>query len=113
MVHLAHGIGRYRGLELLEKDQVKQEHLCIECDGGTKIYVPATRMDLVQRYVGGTKRSPQLAKIGGKSWIKQRAAAEEAIQDMAAEMLEVQAQRSSLPGITFGPDTTWQVEFEQ
>lgn len=113
VVHLAHGIGRYRGLELLEKDQVKQEHLCIEFDGGTKIYVPATRMDLVQRYVGGTKRSPQLAKIGGKSWIKQRAAAEEAIQDMAAEMLEVQAQRSSLPGITFGPDTTWQVEFEQ
>ncbi len=113
VVHLAHGIARYRGLVLVDKDQVKQEHLCLEFDGGTKVYVPATRMDLVQRYIGGSKRSPQLAKLGGKAWQKQRAAAEEAIQDMAAEMLQVQAQRSSLPGITFGPDTHWQLEFEQ
>jgi transcription-repair coupling factor (superfamily II helicase) len=113
VVHLAHGIGRFRGLSLVDKDQVKQEHLCIEFDGGTKLYVPATRMDLVQRYVGGAKKSPGLARLGGKTWIKQRAAAEEAIQDMAAEMLQAQAQRSSLPGITFGPDTHWQLEFEQ
>ncbi|MDP1563461.1 MAG: transcription-repair coupling factor [Pirellulaceae bacterium] len=113
VVHLAHGIGRFRGLALLDKDNVKQEHLCLEFDGGTKLYVPATRMDLVQRYVGGTKKSPALARLGGKAWLKQRAAAEEAIQDMAAEMLQVQAQRAAMPGITFGPDTHWQAEFEQ
>lgn len=113
VVHLAHGIGRFRGLALLDKDNVKQEHLTLEFDGGTKLYVPATRMDLVQRYVGGTKKSPTLARLGGKAWIKQRAAAEEAIQDMAAEMLQAQAQRASMPGITFGPDTHWQLEFEQ
>lgn len=113
VVHLAHGIGRFRGLALLDKDNVKQEHLCLEFDGGTKLYVPATRMDLVQRYVGGTKKSPSLARLGGKAWLKQRAAAEEAIQDMASEMLQVQAQRAAMPGITFGPDTHWQAEFEQ
>ncbi len=113
VVHLAHGIGRYRGLVLVDKEQVKQEHLSIEFDGGTKLYVPATRMDLVQRYIGGGKKSPTLARIGSKTWGKQRAAAEEAIQDMAAEMLQVQAQRRSMPGITFGPDTHWQLEFEQ
>ena len=113
VVHLAHGIGRFRGLALLDKDNVKQEHLCLEFDEGTKLYVPATRMDLVQRYVGGTKKSPNLARLGGKSWLKQRAAAEEAIQDMAAEMLQVQAQRAAVPGITFGADTHWQAEFEQ
>jgi len=113
VVHLAHGIGRFRGLSLLKKDNVEQEHLAIEFYGGTKIYVPATKMDLIQRYVGGTKRSPVLARVGSKSWIKQKEAAEEAIQDMAAEMLQVQAQRSLLPGIRLGPDTTWQAEFEQ
>lgn len=113
VVHLAHGIGRFRGLSLLDKDDVEQEHLCIEFHGGTRIYVPATKMDLVQRYVGGTKRSPNLARVGGKTWIKQKEAAEEAIRDMAAEMLQMQAQRSSLPGIRFGLDTNWQSEFEQ
>lgn len=113
VVHLAHGIGRFRGLSLLDKDGVQQEHLCIEFHGGTRIYVPATKMDLIQRYVGGTKRSPNLAKVGGKSWIKQKEAAEEAIRDMASEMLQMQAQRHSLPGIRFQNDTHWQAEFEQ
>lgn len=113
VVHLAHGIGRFRGLSLLNKDGVEQEHLCVEFHGGTRIYVPATKMDLVQRYVGGTRRSPQLARVGGKSWIKQKEAAEEAIRDMASDMLQMQAQRTSLPGIRFAGDTSWQVEFEQ
>lgn len=113
VVHLAHGIGRFRGLSLLNKDNVEQEHLIIEFYGGTKIYVPATKMDLVQRYIGGSSRSPNLARVGSKSWQKQKAAAEEAIQDMASEMLQVQAQRSSLPGIRMGGDTHWQAEFEQ
>lgn len=113
VVHLAHGIGRFRGLVLLEKDGVEQEHLVVEFYGGTKIYVPATKMDLIQRYIGGSKKSPALAKIGGKSWLKVKDAAEDAIRDMAAEMLEVQAQRSLRPGIRFNPDTHWQMEFDQ
>ena len=66
VVHLAHGIGRYRGLQLIEKQGQHEEHLEIEFDGGTKIYVPAIKIDLVQKYVGGTKTRPTLAKIGGK-----------------------------------------------
>jgi transcription-repair coupling factor (superfamily II helicase) len=113
VVHLAHGIGRYRGLRLIEKQGQAEEHLEIEFDGGTKIFVPAVKIDLVQKYVGGTKTRPALAKIGGKSWLKQKQAAEVAVQDLAAEMLEMQAIRASRPGISFGPDTDWQREFDR
>ncbi len=112
VVHLAHGIGRYRGLRLIEKQGQAEEHLEIEFDGGTKIYVPAVKIDLVQKYVGGSKTRPSLAKIGGKSWLKQKMAAEVAVRDLAVEMLDMQAIRASRPGITFGPDTDWQREFD-
>ncbi|WP_417738671.1 transcription-repair coupling factor [Rosistilla oblonga] len=112
VVHLSHGIGLYRGLELLEKHGQKLEHLAIEFDGGTKIYVPATRIGLIQRYIGGNKSRPRLAKIGGQSWTKNKKAAESAVTDMASELLELQAQRSARRGIAFPPDSNWQRLFE-
>lgn len=113
IVHLAHGIGRFRGLKMLQKDGQLTEHLELEFHGGTRIYVPASKIDLVQKYIGGTKTRPVLAKIGGKAWAKQRQAAEKAVADMASEMLELQALRAASPGIAFKPDTHWQHEFEQ
>ncbi len=113
IVHLAHGIGRYRGLKMLDKDGQETEHLELEFYGGTRIYVPASKIDLVQKYVGGSKSRPVLARIGGKAWLKQKAAAEEAVNDMACEMIELQAHRRSRPGISFKLDTEWQHEFEQ
>ena len=112
VVHLAHGIGRYRGLKLIDKQGQAEEHLEIEFDGGTKIYVPAVKIDLVQKYVGGTKTRPVLAKIGGKSWVRQKQAAEAAVHDLASEMLEMQAIRASRPGIALTPDSDWQREFD-
>jgi transcription-repair coupling factor (superfamily II helicase) len=112
VVHLSHGIGVYRGTELLEKSGQKAEHLILEFDGGTKLYVPSTKIELVQRYVGGTKSRPKLAKIGGISWAKQKKAAERAVQDMAVELLELQARRRSQPGITFSADSIWQNQFD-
>ena len=112
VVHLAHGIGRYRGLKQISKNGQFEEHLEIEFDGGTRIYVPAIKIDLVQKYVGGSKTRPTLAKIGGKTWVKQKEAAEAAVKDLAVEMLEVQAMRSSRPGIAFTVDSEWQREFD-
>ncbi len=113
IVHLSHGIGRFRGLKMLDKDGQLTEHLELEFYGGTKIYVPATKIDLVQKYIGGSKTRPVLAKIGGKSWAKQKASVESAIMDLASEMIELQAVRDGRPGIAFGRDTEWQSEFEQ
>lgn len=112
VVHLSHGIGRYRGMRLLEKEGQSEEHLVLEFHGGTKIYVPASKIELVQKYVGGSKTKPTLAHIGGKSWTRQKQAAEEAVNDLAVEMLELQARRAARPGIGFGPDTPWQQEFD-
>jgi transcription-repair coupling factor (superfamily II helicase) len=112
VVHLAHGIGRYRGLRLLEQDGRSEEHLELEYSGGTKIYVPAAKIELVQKYVGGTRGRPVLAHIGGKAWVKQKEAAQRAVTDLAAEMIELQAARDARPGIAFPPDTEWQREFD-
>ncbi len=112
VVHLSHGIGLYRGLKQLEKNGQHLEHLTIEFDGGTKIYVPTSRIGLVQRYVGGTKTQPRLAKIGGQSWQRQKQAAESAVSDMAVELLEMQAERTTRQGIIFDGDNTWQRQFD-
>ncbi|MFK8111779.1 MAG: DEAD/DEAH box helicase, partial [Rubripirellula sp.] len=112
VVHLSHGIGLYRGLKHIEKNGQHLEHLTLEFDGGTKIYVPASRIGLVQRYVGGTKTQPRLAKIGGQAWSRQKKAAESAVTDMAVELLEMQAARTARRGITFDTDNPWQRQFD-
>ncbi len=112
VVHLVHGIGRYRGMQVLKRENQIEDHLTIEFHGKTKVFVPATKIDLVQKYVGATKARPRLATIGGAQWQKKRKAAESAVTDMAAELLEVQAQRAARPGIAFLPDTEWQQNFD-
>jgi transcription-repair coupling factor (superfamily II helicase) len=112
VVHLAHGIGRYRGLRLIDKQGQKEEHLEIDFDGGTKIFVPAIKIDLVQKYIGGAKSRPTLAKVGGKTWLRQKKEAEGAVIDLAVEMLEMQALRRARPGIAFNLDSEWQRAFD-
>ncbi len=72
VVHLSHGIGRYRGIKKLKADDQMQEHLAIEFDGGVMVYVPVSLIHLVQKYVGAAKASPPLSKLGGTSWAKKK-----------------------------------------
>lgn len=113
VVHVAHGIARYRGLKLLDKQGRTEEFLELEFAESTRIYVPASAIELVQKYVGGGKTAPKLAKIGGTLWAKQKRAVERAVADMAADMLQIQAVRAERPGRAFPPDTSWQIAFEQ
>jgi transcription-repair coupling factor (superfamily II helicase) len=113
VVHVSHGIGRYKGLKLLEKHGRTEEFLDIEFAESTRIYVPASCIELVQKYVGGTKLAPKLAKIGGASWEKQKLAVQRAVADMAADMIRLQAVRESRPGVPFPSDTPWQRQFEE
>jgi transcription-repair coupling factor (superfamily II helicase) len=112
VVHVAHGIARYRGLKLLEKNGQVEEHLALEFFGGTKLYVPSSKIGLVQKYVGGAKTRPTLARLGGRMWGHQKEKVQEAIGDLAAEMLDLQAARASRPGISFPDDSDWQQEFD-
>ena len=84
----------------------------LEFFGGTKLYVPSSKIGLVQKYVGGAKSRPTLARLGGRLWTHQKEKVQEAVGDLAAEMLELQASRASRPGITFPADTDWQQEFD-
>ncbi len=112
VVHVAHGIGRYLGLRHLEKEGHVEEHLELEFREGTKLYVPASKIELVQKYVGASKSRPHLSRIGGRRWTRLKQQAEEAVTDLAADMLDVQAQRACAPGISFPVDTEWQNEFD-
>lgn len=112
VVHLSHGVGRYRGLEYIDKGGQQTEHLAVEFADETRIYVPAVRIHLIQKYVGGTKTRPRLAKIGGKAWVKQKKAAELAVVDLASDMIDLQANREARAGLQFAPDSEWQREFD-
>jgi transcription-repair coupling factor (superfamily II helicase) len=111
VVHLTHGIGRYRGMKLLEKDERAEEHLAVEFRDSIVVYVPVSLIHLVQKYVGATRAVARLSKVGGKSWVKKKQKAEEAVADLAADMLRLQATRASRPGIAYPEDSHWQHEF--
>ncbi|MBS0204451.1 MAG: transcription-repair coupling factor [Planctomycetes bacterium] len=112
VVHLSHGISRFRGMELQKKGDVLEEHLVLEFADGLKMYVPTALIHLVQKYVGGAKASPELSKIGGTSWTNKKRRVAEAVGDMAADMLKLQAERDQKPGLACPPDSHWMEEFE-
>jgi transcription-repair coupling factor (superfamily II helicase) len=112
VVHVGHGIARYRGLELLERNGQKEEHLVLEFQERTKLYVPSSKIGLVQKYVGGVKGRPTLAKLGGRRWEQQKGKVQQAVTDLAVDMIELQAARAAQPGIAFPVDTEWQREFD-
>jgi transcription-repair coupling factor (superfamily II helicase) len=119
VVHVSHGIARYRGMRMLDRasgvalaPRGAEEHLTLEFRDGVLLYVPASKIDLVQKYVGGTRTEPELSKLGGTSWQSKKDRVEAAVLDLASEMVDLQAMRQSQPGITFPPDSDWQREFE-
>jgi len=112
IVHLSHGIGRYRGMKLLEKEGQQEEHMDLEFREGLHLFVPVSLIHLVQKYVGGGKSAPELSKVGGTGWAKKKQKVAEAVSDMAADMLKLQAERDSKPGLACPPDSRWMEEFE-
>ena len=111
VVHLTNGIGRFRGLKILDQKGQKEEHLELEFGGGIRVFVPASLIHLVQKYVGATKAAPTLSKLGTAGWAKKKQQAAEAVKDMAADMLRLQALRQSEPGLPHPPPTDYVEEF--
>ncbi|MCB9838742.1 MAG: transcription-repair coupling factor [Phycisphaeraceae bacterium] len=117
VVHADHGVGKFVGLRTMERAKVasagaSEEFLTIEFARRSRLHVPMTQIDKVQRYVGGFSGAPPLSTIGGKKWGAQKQRVAEAVKDLAAEMLRVQAARAALPGVRYPEDTPWQKEFE-
>lgn len=112
VVHIEHGIGKYLGLYEIEFDGRLQEVLAVEYANKARLYVPVSQAHLLSRYVGVGHRRPELHVLGGRRWRREKEAAEKAIQDFAATLLETQARRETMEGHAFAPDTPWQHEFE-
>ena len=110
VVHLDHGVGRYGGLVTLDTGGLKAEYLLINYANESKLYVPVGSLYLISRYVGGSDETAPLHKLGNESWAKMRQKAAEKIRDVAAELLDVYAQREVKKGFEFKYDRE---EFQQ
>ena len=104
VVHLDHGVGRYGGLVTLENGGIKAEYLLLTYANDAKLYVPVANLHLISRYVGGADESAPLHKLGSDAWSKARRKAAEKIRDVAAELLDVYAQREAQKGFAFKYD---------
>ena len=117
VVHAHHGIGRFEGMRKMPVDGVEKDYIKIAYAGGDSLYVPATQLDLVSKYIGGggqdESRPMKLNKLGGTDWTKQKARAKAAAKDLAKGLIALYAERQRRPGFAFSPDSPWQREFEE
>ncbi len=112
VVHVAHGIAKFTGIQTISKDGRTEEYLTLRFAENATLHVPAARINLIQKYIGGFHGHPQLSRLGSGAWEKQKAKVSEAVMDMAAELIDVQAARQAEQGLAYPPDTEWQREFE-
>ncbi len=135
VVHRDHGIAQFMGLRLMQPRAVKraekvvlpgekrkarkkkeesleEEFLTLQFSGGALLHVPATKIDQVQKYIGGFRGKPTLSALGGTRWKKQKEQVSESVRDLAGELLRVRAAREAMPGVRYPADTAWQHEFE-
>jgi transcription-repair coupling factor (superfamily II helicase) len=114
VVHMDHGIGRFRGTELVRLGAEEFETIVIEYAGGELLRVPVHRVDLVERWTSEREDAapPKVHKIGGKEWSRTKGRTQKAIEEMTGELLELYAAREAAVGFAFSPDTRWQREME-
>ena len=114
VVHEAHGIGRFCGVEQMKLDGVIKDYIKIAYQGTDALYVPATQLDMVSKYIGAGEDSPvKLSRLGGDSWEKTKKKAKAAAKDLAEGLIKLYAERKRRPGYAFSPDSPWQQEFEE
>lgn len=111
IVHIDHGVGRYLGLETMVIQGETNEFLLIEYAQGDKLYVPVSALHLVSRYTGATAENAPLHKLGSDKWEKAKRKAAEKVHDVAAELLDIYAQREAQPGYAFKTDEQQYLEF--
>lgn len=104
VVHLEHGVGRYAGLTTLEAGGITAEYLMLTYAGDAKLYVPVSSLHLISRYSGGAEESAPLHKLGSDAWSRARQKAAEKVRDVAAELLDIYAQRAAKQGFAFKHD---------
>jgi transcription-repair coupling factor (superfamily II helicase) len=112
VVHAEHGIGRFLGLREIAQGEHQGDYMLLEYAGEAKLYVPLTRMDLVQKFRGAGEQAPALDRLGGVTWTRTKSRVKAKMRDMADELLKLYAQRKLAEGFGFSRDGNWQREFE-
>jgi len=113
VVHVEHGIAQYQGLKEIVQDGLSIEFMILEFAEAAKLYVPLTRLDLIQKYRStDSGPAPVLNRLGSQQWTKTKARVRKAMQDMAAELLKLYAERHTAQGTAFSLDNEFQREFE-
>jgi transcription-repair coupling factor (superfamily II helicase) len=113
IVHVDHGVGRFRGLQRIPFGETEREVMEIEYGTGGKLLMPMENLNLIQKYSGGDDAQPQLDKLGGTTWARKKASVKKAMRDMADELLKLYATRQMVHGHSFSKDSPWQFEFEE
>src|SRR3979411_167000 len=112
VVHVEHGIGQYQGLKEINQGDGTAEFMLLEYADAARLYVPLTRLDLVQKYRSSEGARPALSHMGTASWTKTKARVRKAMKDMADELLKLYAERKTAKGYAFPPGNEWLREFE-
>ncbi len=112
VVHVEHGIGQYHGLKEINQGDGNAEYMLLEYAEGAKLYVPLTRLDLIQKYRSSEGVKPALSHLGTQAWSKTKARVRKAMADMTDELLKLYAERKTAKGRAFSTDNQWMREFE-
>ncbi len=113
VVHENHGLGIYQGIEKIEVDKVAKDYMKISYAGGGNLYIPATQLDLIQKYASADAKKPKLNRLGGQEWDKTKTRVRGAVKEIAKDLVQLYAARQEKEGFIYGKDTVWQREFEE
>lgn len=113
VVHQAHGIGQYIGIEKLVVGEIKRDYLKIRYQEGAFLYIPTNQLELIQKYIGSEGKAPKVNKLGGSEWAKTTSRVKESLRELAGELIKLYAKRQAAVGHSFSIDTVWQRQFEE
>ena len=112
VVHVEHGIGQYQGLKEINQGDGNAEFMLLEYAEGARLYVPLTRLDLIQKYRSSEGAKPTLSHLGTQAWAKTKARVRKAMKDMTEELLKLYAERKTAVGHAFPSGNEFVREFE-
>jgi transcription-repair coupling factor (superfamily II helicase) len=113
VIHETHGLGIYRGIEKIAVEGIAKDYMKIEYRDGGVLYIPATGLDLLQKYAASDSGKHKLNKLGSKEWVKTKTKVKGAVEEIAKDLVELYAKRQDRNGYVYGKDTVWQKEFEE
>ncbi len=113
MVHENHGVGIYQGIEKIVVDKISKDYMKISYAQGGNLYIPATQLDLIQKYASADAKKPKLNKLGTQEWNRTKTKVRGAVKEIARDLVKLYAARQEQDGYVYGEDTVWQREFEE